>query len=157
VLDRRDHPDDTAEQPSLTIQPSLAGELRENDPAKVVDMMLHGYVEALRARDLDGAMALFAPDATLIGSEPGGSAHSTDELHALHERIFTEPVTYGWQWRNPVATRHGDVIWFAAKATWVIQGKGGAELPYQLSGVLYRTPAERWVFELFNGSRPTKR
>lgn len=120
-------------------------------------MMLQCYLEALRARDLDGAMALFAPDATLIGSEPGTSANSTQELRALHERIFTEPVTYGWRWQHPVATRHGDVVWFAAEATWVIQGEGGTELPYRLSGVLYQTPAQRWVFELFNGSRPTKR
>ncbi len=119
--------------------------------------MLRSYVAVLRGRDLDGALALFAEDATLIGSEPGVSAHSVDQLRALHTRMFAEPVTYGWEWERPVATRHGDVVWFAVEATWVIEGPGGDELPYRLSGVLYRDPAKRWLFELFNGSRPISR
>ena len=79
-------------------------------------------------------------------------------LRSFFGTIFAQPVTYGWTWESPVATRCGEVLWFVAPAQAVLLGDDGTRqsLEYRLSGVLREQSQGVWVFELFNGSEPAQ-
>jgi hypothetical protein len=51
---------------------------------------------------LEGAMALFAPDAdaTLIGPSEGDFARGPIELRAYLEEVFASPATISWRGRT---------------------------------------------------------
>jgi ketosteroid isomerase-like protein len=143
-------------------------------PVAVAEAALAALIDALRARDLDGALALFEPDAALFGSEAAERAVGEAELRSLLGSILAGEVTVGWTWEPGalVAAGWDDVVWFAGPAVAVLRaGDGSSErrLPYRLSGVLRRRAgagasaaegvsasrgASSWRFALFNGSEP---
>ena len=126
------------------------------DHEAIVSSVLSAFVERLRARDIQGALALFEGHATLLGSEEGESAHGHAGLREFFERIYRRPHTYGWTWNQITADGQGGVIWFVAPAAVVVRQDDGIEqaAPYRLSGVLRRGSDGDWRFALFNGSEP---
>ena len=123
---------------------------------RIVEQVMHDFVERLLARDVEGTLGFFHDDAVLFGSELGEDAQGIDELRAFFERLFGRPRTYGWTWEAPRTGSSGNVIWFAAPATVEIHGDDGTERssPYRISGVLVRDDGGRWRFRLFNGAEP---
>ncbi len=123
-------------------------------PADIANSILTTLVSCTRGRDLVGALDLFQDDAAIFGSDEGEFARGRDDVRAFLESIYAEPVTYGWTWDQPVAGRHGDVIWFVALSQVILHGEDApAPVPYRLSGVLLLSGAG-WRFALFNGARP---
>jgi ketosteroid isomerase-like protein len=128
------------------------------DPAVIAGAAVGALVEHLRARDLEGALAVFAPDAVLFGSEADERARGVEELRSFLASLFELGHTVGWTW-DPAeisAARLGDVAWFVAPAVARLVGDDGSErrLPYRLSGVLHRGEDRTWRFALFNGAEP---
>ena len=127
------------------------------DQKATISAALSAFVKQLRARDVEGASALFEEHAVLFGSEEGESAHGRDGLREFFERIYRRPHTYGWTWDDMTVDGDDGLLWFVAPATVVIRQDDGSETvaPYRLSGVLRRGRDDDWRFALFNGSEPT--
>jgi len=90
--------------------------MEDSTPESIVDSALTTLVSCTRRRDLPRTLDLFVDDAALFGSDEGEFARGRDDLRSFLTTIFAAPVTYGWTWDQPVAGRHGDVVWFAALA-----------------------------------------
>ncbi len=128
--------------------------MEDSTPEAIVDSTLTTLVGCTRRRDLPATLELVAEDAAIYGSDEGEFARGRDDVRAFLESIYAEPVTYGWTWDQPVAGRHGDVIWFVALSQVILQGEDApAPVPYRLSGVLLLSGAG-WRFALFNGAQP---
>jgi ketosteroid isomerase-like protein len=126
------------------------------DQKATISAALSAFVKQLRARDVEGANALFEEHAVLFGSE-GESAHGREALREFFERIYRRPHTYGWTWDDMIVGGDDGLLWFVAPATVVIRQDDSSETvaPYRLSGVLRRGRDDDWRFALFNGSEPT--
>jgi uncharacterized protein (TIGR02246 family) len=122
-------------------------------PAAVVDALLRSLVDALRARDVDAALDLFAEDAVLLGSDSGERAEGHDELRALLGRFFEQPATTGWEWERLAADRASGVLWFLVEGDAVLQGDVEQRRPYRISGVVVPRDG-RAVLVQFHGSEP---
>jgi ketosteroid isomerase-like protein len=129
------------------------------DQDATISAVLSAFVKHLRARDIDGASALFEEHAVLFGSEEGESAHGRDGLREFFARIYRRPHTYGWAWQEMTVAGDDRLLWFVAPATVVLRRDDGSETvaPYRISGVLRRGDDDEWRFALFNGSEPTGR
>ena len=112
------------------------------DQKATISAALSAFVKQLRARDVEGASALFDEHAVLFGSGEGESAHGREGLREFFERIYRRPHTYGWTWDDMTADGDDGLLWFVAPATVVIRQDDGSETvaPYRLSGVLRRCP-----------------
>jgi ketosteroid isomerase-like protein len=123
-------------------------------PEAIADSILTTLVGCTRRRDLTGVLDLFVDDAALFGSDAGEFARGRADLREFLTTIFAEPFTYGWTWDQPVAGRHGDVVWFVALSQVILDGEGAPPpVPYRLSGVLLQV-SDGWRFALFNGAQP---
>lgn len=108
---------------------------------------------ALRARDLDGTLALFSADAIFSGSEEAEAA-AGPELSVFFTRFFELPFLVSWQIGDVVARTEAPYVWFLATATLELEEGGEIEcVPYRLSGVLEST-ADRTLIRMLNGSEP---
>jgi ketosteroid isomerase-like protein len=109
---------------------------------------------AIAERRLEGALALFAPDAdtVVVGSSLGEVARGPLEIREFLEQLFSQPDTITWEWDYVSVSSSGDVAWLFLEGA-VILGARGAR-PYRISGVLERR-ADRWLWTLFHGSEPS--
>ncbi|MCU1672664.1 MAG: hypothetical protein JWN77_777 [Frankiales bacterium] len=129
------------------------------DPAAaaVADARVRDLVAALGTREPERLLPLFAPNASLFGSDDTEVAIGREALSAFFEGLCQQPAVYAWTWEVTAAGRDGDVVWFVAPGVARLTGDDGSVQtidPYRLSGVLRRV-GEQWLFELFNGSEPT--
>jgi ketosteroid isomerase-like protein len=91
------------------------------DQKATISAALSAFVNQLRARDVEGATALFEEHAVLFGSEEGESAHGHDGLREFFERIYRRPHTYGWIWDDMAVDGDDGLLWFVAPAAVVIR------------------------------------
>ena len=117
-------------------------------------LTLAAFRSAISERRLEGALALFAPDAdvTLIGSSAGELARGPLELRAFLERLLAGPETIGWEWDDVSISASGDVAWLWLEGGLVLDGR--SDRAYRISGVLERRSG-RWLWTLFHGSEPS--
>jgi hypothetical protein len=108
---------------------------------------------ALAQRRLEGALALFLPDAdvTLIGSSLGEISRGPMELRTFLKRMFSSPEAISWEWDDVSISSAGDVAWLWLEGALVLDGRSNR--PYRISGVLERRQG-RWLWSLFHGSEP---
>ena len=96
----------------------------------------------------------FAPDATLVGSEPGEIARGREAIRALLAGIHAKPYRVTWQWDSVDATIEGETGWFFAEGSAIIDDGGQQRrLAYRLAGVLHLMDGH-WRWRLFHGSEP---
>lgn len=109
---------------------------------------------AIAERRLEGALALFAPDAdaAVIGSSLGELARGPLEIRAFLERLLAQPEHVTWEWDYVSVSRCGDVAWLSLDGAVVLGG--AAARPYRITGVLERRQG-RWLWSLFHGSEPS--
>jgi uncharacterized protein (TIGR02246 family) len=110
----------------------------------------------VRARDVEGALALFVPEAEalLVGSSAGEVARGSEAIRALFERVFSAPYTVGWEWDEPRVAASGDVAWLFAEGALVLRRpEGETRRPYRLSAVFVRR-AQGWRWAQFHGAEP---
>ena len=128
----------------------LAGaEIREE-----VLLALGELRSAVSERRIEGAMALFAPDAdtTLIRSSDGEVARGPIELREMLEEVFAGPSTISWEWDDVHISSAGGVAWLSLEGMLVLDGT--PDRPYRISGVLEQRSG-RWLWTLFHGSEPS--
>jgi ketosteroid isomerase-like protein len=103
----------------------------------------------------DPAMAdEFLADAMLVGSEPGEIARGREAIRALIAGIHSKSYRVTWQWESVDATVEGEIGWFYADGTVVIEDAAEQRrLAYRLAGVLQRVN-DTWRWRLFHGSEP---
>lgn len=136
-------------QPAPTMTPP-------DDVREQVLAALDALNTRVRARDLDGAFALFAEDAEalIVGSSEGEIARGPEEIRALLARLFGASYTVGWSWDVRRVASAGQVAWLYAEGEVVLQGPDGeTRRPYRVSGVFVRTPTG-WRWAQFHGSEP---
>lgn len=80
--------------------------------------VLHGFAAAYQGRDIDGMMAHFAPDPTLVffGTGADEKRVGVDEIRAQIQRDFdqSERISITWGWY--AITIAGRLAWVAAEA-----------------------------------------
>jgi ketosteroid isomerase-like protein len=121
-------------------------------PEDVVVQGLHAMQAGVAAKDTDALLAVFAPDAILIGSAVGETAFGTEQLRDFFDRVWAAGTDLSWTWQPPVARREGHLVWFFADGE--VQ-HGARQLPYRASGVLREVEPGAWCWQLFNGSEPS--
>lgn len=116
-------------------------------------LALGEFRAAISQRRLEGALALFAPDAdaTLIGSSLGEIARGPIELRRFLETLFDGSQTVGWEWDDVSISCAGDVAWLWLEGAYTRDGV--SQGAYRISGVLERRQG-RWLWSLFHGSEP---
>ncbi|MBM2615552.1 nuclear transport factor 2 family protein [Actinoplanes sp. LDG1-06] len=114
--------------------------------------------EAFAARDLNAALACFAPgdDIGYTGSELTESATGRAALTALLGEVFLRPEAYAWQTRYVTVHEHGDRAYVFAEALGSARPDGGAEenFPYRVSGLVEQVEG-RWLWRHCQGSEPS--
>lgn len=121
-------------------------------PEDVVVQGLHAMQAGVAARDTDALMAVFAPDAMLIGSAVGETAFGAEQLREFFGRFFAAGRDVEWIWQPPHARREGHLVWFFVDGEVLY---GGERLPYRASGVLREVEPGAWCWQLFHGSEPS--
>jgi ketosteroid isomerase-like protein len=116
-------------------------------------LALGEFRAAISQRRLEGALALFAPDAdaTLVGSSLGEIARGPIELRRFLETVFAQPQAIGWEWDDVSISAAGDVAWLWLEGAYTRDGV--SQGAYRISGVLERRQG-RWLWSLFHGSEP---
>ncbi len=128
-----------------------------HDPVEVARELLVRLDAAVSSRDLDATSVLFVddPSVTLIGSEAGETAVGSDALVQFFRRLYTRPITFRWEWPNPIEGRsHGEVVWFFADGE-VVERTAGREhrTPYRFTGVAVPVDGS-WRLALIHGAEP---
>ena len=129
--------------------PADAG-VASGPPAAVADAVLRALVDALRGRDVEGALRAFAPDAVLLGAGGQERAHGHGELRRLLVDLFALPHTIAWEWQAVTAGAEAGVVWFLLQGTLL---QDDDRLPYRLSGVVVERSG-RHVLAQLHGSLP---
>jgi ketosteroid isomerase-like protein len=96
----------------------------------------------------------FLAEAMLVGSEPGEIANGREAIRTLFADIHAKPYRVTWQWERVDAHVEGEIGWFFAEGSAVIEDAAGQRrLPYRLAGVMQQLEGRlRW--RLFHGSEP---
>jgi uncharacterized protein YceH (UPF0502 family) len=119
---------------------------------EVVEGLLQRLVAALGARDVEGVLGVFHPEAVLLGSGDGERADGHVEIRALVPQLFRLPAALGAEWGRLTAERREDVLWFLMEGS----RPGAAETPaagHRVSGVVVSYDG-RHVLAQLHVSRP---
>jgi ketosteroid isomerase-like protein len=130
----------------------------DSSTEKAIVGMLREWSDSFSAKDLEGILALFAPDAdvTMLGSEDWEMGVGPDALRAVYTRLFTRGDSATWEWKWHQISSSGSAAWMLA--TGIVHVNNGADEisgPYRLSAVFERQ-GEGWVWMQFHGSEPAK-
>ena len=117
--------------------------------------ILECFCSRFAARDADGVMELFAPDAdvVMVTSEEA-LLRGTDEVRAFLRRYVQRPTTYSWTWDRRGVSAAGTVGWLLAEGTeGVAQADHEEKHPYRMSMVCEKR-CGRWLLLQVHGSSP---
>jgi uncharacterized protein (TIGR02246 family) len=117
--------------------------------------ILDRFCSAFAARDANGVIELFAPDAdvVMVTSEEAllrGSA----EIAVFARRYASGKTTYSWEWDRRHVSRAGSVGWLLAQGTELAAHEDHEEKhAYRMSMVCERRDG-RWLLVQVHGSSP---
>jgi uncharacterized protein (TIGR02246 family) len=117
--------------------------------------ILERFCSRFAARDADGVMQLFAPDAdvAMVTSEEA-LLRGPDEVRAFLRRYVQGPTTYSWTWDRRGVSAAGTVGWLLAEGTEsAAQGDREEKHPYRMSMVCEKRDG-RWLLLQVHGSSP---
>lgn len=121
-------------------------------PESVVVQGLHAVSAGLSSRDTDALLAVFAPDAVLIGSGADETCFGADQLRAHFDAIWARGYELTFHWGTPEARREGHLVWFFLAGEVEYGDETGS---YRLTGVLREVEPGAWCWQLWHGSQPT--
>ncbi|MBU2666008.1 nuclear transport factor 2 family protein [Actinoplanes bogorensis] len=125
-------------------------------PAQAV----HDLSEAFAARDLNAALACFAPgdDIGYAGSELTETATGRAALTALLGDVFLRPEAYAWKASDVTVHVDGTRAYVFAEAVGSARPDGGTGIeenfPYRVSGLVEQIEG-RWLWRHCQGSEPS--
>ena len=124
---------------------------------EVVEVMKR-YNEAYAERDVDGVVALFAPDpdVVIIGTGEEGKRIGLNEIKAQLERDFTQSQAASIEFIWYSVSSEDSVAWIAADCIAHVNMAGGKEitLPVRSTAVLEQR-AGRWLIVQSHASIPS--
>jgi uncharacterized protein (TIGR02246 family) len=122
--------------------------------AALVDV-LESFCSGVAARNADGVMQLFAPDADVVMVTSEESLlRGPDEIRAFLRRYALGTTTYSWTWNRRDVSAAGAVGWLLAEGQETTAAEGSEEKhPYRMSVVCEKRGA-RWLLVQIHGSSP---
>ena len=117
--------------------------------------ILERFCSGFAARDADGVMQLFAPDADVVMVTSEESLlRGPDEVRAFLHRYAQGTTSYSWAWDRPDLSAAGAVGWLLAEGTETAAAEEGEEQhPYRMSMVCEKRDG-RWLLVQVHGSSP---
>jgi uncharacterized protein (TIGR02246 family) len=117
--------------------------------------MLERFCSGFAARDAEGVMQLFVPDADIVMVTSEESLlRGPDEVRAFLQRYVHGPATYSWTWDRCDVFAAGGVGWLLAEGTETAVTEDGEEKhPYRMSMVCEKRDG-RWLLLQVHGSSP---
>jgi uncharacterized protein (TIGR02246 family) len=117
--------------------------------------ILGSFCSAFAARNADGVMRLFAPDADVVMVTSEESLlRGPDEIWAFLQRYVRGRATYLWTWNRRDVSASGAVGWLLAEGTETVAADGREEEhPYRMSVVCEKRDG-RWLLVQIHGSSP---
>lgn len=120
--------------------------------------VMNQYNEAYARRDVDGILALFAPDpdVVIIGTGQDEKRMGLAEIRAQLERDFAQSeaasIEFGWH----SVSRAGSVAWVAADCVAQVKMQDGQEMSLQARATfVLEQRAGKWLIVQSHGSLPT--
>jgi uncharacterized protein (TIGR02246 family) len=117
--------------------------------------ILESFCSRFTARDADGIMRLFAPDADVVMVTSEESLlRGPDQVSAFLGRYTQGATTYSWSWDRRDVSAAGAVGWLLAEGTEsAAQGDREQKHPYRMSMVCEKRDG-RWLLLQVHGSSP---
>jgi uncharacterized protein (TIGR02246 family) len=117
--------------------------------------ILETFCSRFAARDADGIMRLFAPDADIVMVTSEESLlRGPDEVRGFLRRYAQAATTYSWTWDRRDVSAAGSVGWLLADGTEIAEAEDGADRhSYRMSIVCERRDG-RWLLVQIHGSSP---
>ena len=117
--------------------------------------ILERFCSAFSARDAEGVMQLFAPDADIVMVTSEESLlRGTEEVGAFLHRYARGTTTYSWTWDRHDVSAAGAVGWLLAEGAETAAAEGRQEKhPYRMSAVCEKRDG-RWLLVQIHGSSP---
>lgn len=117
--------------------------------------ILESFCSRFAARDADGVMQLFAPDAdvVMITSEES-LLRGPDEMRAFLQRYVGGPTTYSWTWERRDVSAAGAVGWLLAEGAETAAAEGREEKHSYRMSVVCEKRDGRWLLVQIHGSSP---
>jgi uncharacterized protein (TIGR02246 family) len=117
--------------------------------------ILERFCSGFAARDAEGVMQLFAPDADIVMVTSEESLlRGPDEVDAFLHRYARGTTTYSWTWDRRDVSATGPVGWLLAEGTETTAAEGREEKhPYRMSVVCEKRNG-RWFLVQIHGSSP---
>jgi uncharacterized protein (TIGR02246 family) len=117
--------------------------------------ILERFCAGFAARDAEGVMQLFAPDAEIVMVTSEESLlRGHDEIRAFLQRYAQGPTTYSWTWDRRDVSAAGAVGWLLAEGTETAASEGREEEhTYRMSAVCEQRDGQ-WLLVQIHGSSP---
>jgi uncharacterized protein (TIGR02246 family) len=117
--------------------------------------ILESFCSSFAARDADGVMQLFAPDADVVVVTSGESLlRGPDDVKAFLRRYAQGTTTYSWTWHQREVSAAGEVGWLLAEGTERVSAEDREEEhPYRMSLVCEMRDGD-WLLVQVHGSSP---
>ena len=128
-----------------------AGAQSEAALLEILDRFCSGF----SARDADGVMEVFAPDAdvVMITSEEA-LLRGPDDVRSFLQRYVRGTTRYSWTWDRVDVSAAGDVGWLLAEGAELVSAEASEEKhPYRMSMVCEQRDG-RWLLVQVHGSSP---
>ena len=116
--------------------------------------ILERFCSGFAARDADGVLQLFAPDADIVmvtSEEP--LLRGPDEVRAFLQRYARGTTTYSWTWNRRDVSAAGAVGWLLAEGVETAAVDHEEKHAYRMSMVCEKRDG-RWLLLQVHGSSP---
>jgi uncharacterized protein (TIGR02246 family) len=117
--------------------------------------ILERFCSGFAARDADGVMQLFAPDADIVMVTSEESLlRGPDEVAAFLQRYARGTATYSWTWDRRDVSVAGRVGWLLAEGTENAAAEHGEEKHRYRMNMVCEKRGGRWLLLQVHGSSP---
>jgi uncharacterized protein (TIGR02246 family) len=117
--------------------------------------ILERFCAGFAARDAEGVLQLFAPDADVVMITSEDSLlRGPDRIGTFLQRYAQGPTTYSWTWDHRDVSAAGAVGWVLAEGRETVASEGRhEEHSYRMSAVCEQRGG-RWLLVQIHGSSP---
>ncbi len=117
--------------------------------------ILESFCSRFAARDADGVMELFAPDADVVMVTSEKSLlRGPDEMRAFLQRYARGTTIYSWTWDRRDVSAAGAVGWLLAEGAETVAAEGREEKHAYRMSVVCENRGDRWLLVQIHGSSP---
>jgi uncharacterized protein (TIGR02246 family) len=117
--------------------------------------ILNNFCSAFEAKDAEGVMQLFAPDAgVVVVTSEESLLRGPDEFKAFLQAYIHSLTRYSWAWERYDVSMAGVAAWLLAEGTETASTQGSEQkYPYRMS-IACEKRNDRWLLVQVHGSSP---